>query len=274
MSMNTSQNSQRSHSPNPRFSSYFTLIELLVVIAIIAILASMLLPALQTASRKAKTMSCISNLRQVGGATILYGMDHDDFLLPTNGNLRGMKGTDKMHWTYYVRGYFGMSETETPDVSTAYAENVPVQCQRGIMKCPATSGNVISLGYISYGMLIYFIGGTDPNTGTDYMQCFQFRNILRPSEKAYIMDSVFPMNIGGVETQSPSWSGIDDFPVSRWGVYKVSNNGNSVSRNRHGNSSNVFFPDGHVKNLTAAQLRAGGRSPWYTSPMFGGLGYR
>jgi type II secretory pathway pseudopilin PulG len=51
---------------------------LLVVVAIIAILASLLLPALAGAKVRARTVKCVSNLRQMGITMALYTSDNND----------------------------------------------------------------------------------------------------------------------------------------------------------------------------------------------------
>src|SRR5689334_2966900 len=55
----------------------FTLIELLVVIAIIAILAAILFPVFAQARKSARTTACISNLKQIATASLMYAQDYD-----------------------------------------------------------------------------------------------------------------------------------------------------------------------------------------------------
>jgi prepilin-type N-terminal cleavage/methylation domain-containing protein/prepilin-type processing-associated H-X9-DG protein len=62
----------------------FTLIELLVVIAIIAILAAILFPVFAMAREKARTTTCLSNMRQVGLGLQMYCQDYDEVLPPAN----------------------------------------------------------------------------------------------------------------------------------------------------------------------------------------------
>src|SRR5262249_47776058 len=60
----------------------FTLIELLVVIAVMAIVAALLFPVLAQARERARAGACLTNLRQLALANMLYAQDHDGYFAP------------------------------------------------------------------------------------------------------------------------------------------------------------------------------------------------
>jgi prepilin-type N-terminal cleavage/methylation domain-containing protein/prepilin-type processing-associated H-X9-DG protein len=74
----------------------FTLIELLVVIAIIAILMSILMPALYRAREQGKRAICLSNLKQLTLAWILYADDNDDKIV--NGDVGEITKVNETPW--------------------------------------------------------------------------------------------------------------------------------------------------------------------------------
>src|SRR2546423_5251042 len=78
-------------------SNGFTLIELLIVIAIIAILAAILFPVFAQAREKARQISCMSNLRQIGTASLMYAQDYDERMMGTElGD--GTAGSPEYFW--------------------------------------------------------------------------------------------------------------------------------------------------------------------------------
>ncbi len=159
-----------------RVGTGFTLIELLVVIAIIAILAAILFPVFAQAREKARQISCVSNIKQMGTATMAYVQDYDEKFYPhrfncNDGTVAGAtivcpaykdaagnllpeakmlsNGSEmRLYWVYMLQPYAkNFQMFACPSNPNSF---VPGGAQTPIYKAPGTAGTNYG-GQNSYG---------------------------------------------------------------------------------------------------------------------------
>ncbi|MBQ4328794.1 MAG: DUF1559 domain-containing protein [Lentisphaeria bacterium] len=208
----------------------FTLIELLVVIAIIAILASILLPALNSARERGRAASCISNLKQISTAALSYANDYEDYCIPNKDAAVGAQfGYAKCMVTYgYMPG-------------EAYSVQYTNQPVKGAFLCP---GSIIELDPAYPGQGCRYDKSTyHEYKGTNYGQSVITRNKTRDG----IAGNIRLLKYTKIKNPSKFFVYADTFANNGPDL----NNYNPARPNfeRHTKTANVAYGDGHVGSL-------------------------
>jgi len=207
------------HPAHGQGKACFTLIELLVVIAIIAILAAMLLPALSAARERARSSSCMSNLKSLGTTFLLYTDSNDGCLPYSSWDFNTYKTREI--WYRAIAPYTG-----DPDADPNYWwQSVSSSSANKVLFCPSAEGEEKSSPVVAFTI------------GMSYYA--SFKNLSTISEPTAVM-LLSDITLKG---KNYTWvSHSNDLNKATEGI----------SSQRHANYSNILAMDGHVGSLSKA----------------------
>jgi len=246
----------------------FTLIELLVVIAIIAILAAILFPVFAQAKNAAKGAACVSNMKQLAAASIMYETDYDDTWFPL-ARYEPMPGfADQSFWLGYDNnndvpggGYGGrVDQPATHKFKPGFLD--PYIKNDGIKRCPNQPSDwqmaVAANGFSPFFPSAYY--ATNPSAaGQEF----------GPGAKAQVLINGFFEFTGAAESEidEPSntlaaWEHHATVPLCNFLQSADWLNGpppDQVLRDHfnllHVGGTNTYWCDGHARRMGYGQLK-------------------
>jgi prepilin-type N-terminal cleavage/methylation domain-containing protein/prepilin-type processing-associated H-X9-DG protein len=229
----------------------FTLIELLVVIAIIAILASLLLPALNTAKTGAKAVSCASNLRQLQFAWMMYTHDNNDVFVHNIHDLDSQKNVHGRPGSWVLGNSLLDSDLTNLTAGTLFQYLSSV----GVYRCPSDQTRCLPSG------------GT--KTAIPVVRSYEINHALNTSGGYSLLSYPAPytyarrpsdlVNPGPAKT----WAFIEPSaeyhsgPTFDFAMNQVNTFWGDIPTERHSHGCNLSFADGHQSPIRWKAFKEG-----------------
>ena len=241
----------------------FTLIELLVVIAIIAILAAILFPVFAKAREKARQISCVSNLKQIGLGLMQYSQDNDEIMVNawfgnngfTESDPTTTTGTVRYKWMDAIFPYVKSNQIFTcPDDSG-------IQGSKGKFVNYQNLGGPDNTRYGSYALNSAYWAQGAPNTGpgnTAGVTGTPLASLASPATTIWAGDGSGSYQMdwpdqGSVSNPIFVKNGLSYFGnIGYFGGASQLNEGALVAR--HTDFANIVYCDGHAKSQKLTNL--------------------